>query len=145
MAGYAPELPMSLDPNDGFSLLSTIKRVAIQNVRMILYTEPGERILDLDFGVGIKRYLFEQNVSFTHEQLKLRIRNQLNKYLPYINIINLEIYAVDQNNNIVGDSGSNFMKVALLFNIAGSGEVIPLEEYFANIASSATFGGTSEL
>ena len=144
MAGYAPRLPMSLDPNDGFSLLSTLKSVAVQNVRMVLYTEPGERILDLDFGVGIKRYLFEQNVSFTHDQLKLRIRNQLNKYLPYINIINLEIYAVDQNNNVVGDGNSNFMKVVLLFNIAGSGEIIPLEEYFANISSAATFGGSSD-
>lgn len=144
MAGYAPVVPMSRDPNDGFSLLSTLKQVAIQNVRMVLYTEPGERVGDLDFGVGLRRYLFEQNILSTHEQLKLRIRNQLSKYLPYINIINLDIYAVDQNNNIVGDGNSNFMKLVLLFNIAGSGEIIPLEAYLAAAAGETGVGPSPE-
>jgi len=127
MAGYSARLPLSTDYNDGIALLPTLKEVAVQNVRMVLYTEPGERIWDMDFGVGIKRYLFEQNVTYNHEQLKIRISNQIKKYLPYINIINLNVYAVDSNNNVVQDGGSNFMKVILFFNIAGLGEIM-LEE-----------------
>lgn len=127
MAGYSARLPISLDPNDGIALLPTLKDVAIQNVKMVLYTQPGERIWDMDFGVGVKRYLFEQNVAFTHEQLRLRISNQINKYLPYINIINLQVYAINNNDQIVGDGSSNFIKINLLFNISGLGEII-LEE-----------------
>jgi len=127
MAGYSARLPISTDPNDGFALLQTLKDVAIQNVKMVLYTQPGERIWDMDFGVGVKRYLFEQNVTSTHEQLRLRITNQINKYLPYINIINLQVYAINNNDQVVGDGSSNFIKINLLFNISGLGEII-LEE-----------------
>ena len=43
MAGYSAVLPIRKDPNDGFALLQTIKEVASQNLKMVLYTEPGER------------------------------------------------------------------------------------------------------
>lgn len=122
MAGYSARLPISEDPNDGFSLLQTLQEVAIQNVKMILYTEPGERIWDLDFGVGIKKYLFEQNTSYTRNQIKQRISNQISKYLPYINVLNLEVLAVDDNNETV--ETSNFLRVKLFFNISGLGNVI---------------------
>lgn len=127
MAGYSARLPITTDPNDGFALLPTLRDVAIQNVRMVLYTEPGERIWDLDFGVGIKKYLFEQNTSFTHDQIKIRITNQIKKYLPYINIINLQINSINESNEIVFDGGSNFMKIVFSFSVSGLGQII-LEE-----------------
>lgn len=122
MAGYSARLPISLDSNDGFALLQNLQQVALQNVKMVLFTEPGERIWDLEFGVGIKKYLFEQNTSFIRGQLKQRISNQISTYLPYINILNLDVYAVDENNEIV--ETSNFLKVKMLFNISGLGNVI---------------------
>lgn len=122
MAGYSARLPISIDPNDGIALLPTLNDVAVQNVKMVLYTEPGERIWDLDFGVGVKRYLFEQNTQYTREQLRQRISNQINKYLPYINIINLNVYAVSENDEVV--ETSNFLKIVLFFNISGLGNIL---------------------
>lgn len=122
MAGYSARLPISEDPNDGFSLLQTLQQVALQNVKMILFTEPGERVWDIDFGVGIKRYLFEQNTNSSRNQLKLKISNQLSKYLPYVNIINLEVYAVNENDEIV--ETSNFLRVKLFFNVSGLGNMV---------------------
>lgn len=122
MAGYSARLPLTEDSNDGFSLLQTLQQVALQNVKMVLYTEPGERMWDLDFGVGIKRYLFEQNTNSSRNELKLKISNQLSKYLPYVNIINLEVYAVNENDEIV--ETSNFLRVKLFFNIPGLGNML---------------------
>ena len=122
MAGYSARLPIIEDSNDGFGLLQTLTDVAKQNVKMILFTEPGERIWDINFGVGVKRYLFEQNTSSTRNQLKQRITNQITKYLPYINILNLEVLAIDENDQIV--ETSNFLRVKLFFNISGLGNVI---------------------
>lgn len=122
MAGYSARLPITEDSNDGFSLLQTLTDVAVQNVKMLLYTEPGERIWDINFGVGVKKYLFEQNTSATRNQLKLRISNQISKYLPYINILNLEVLSVDENNEVV--ETSNFLRIKLFFNISGLGNVI---------------------
>lgn len=124
MAGYSPKYPLMLDPNDGYALLQTIKDVAVQNVRMVLYTEPGERVWDIDFGVGVKRYLFEPNLSFTRDQLRGRIANQLSTYLPYIKIIDLEVYGVDENNNITNNDDTNFLKIILRFSVAGVGDLV---------------------
>ena len=123
MAGYSLKLPVSIDPNDGFALLQTTKEVALQNLKMVLYTEPGERIWDIDFGVGVKRYLFEQNTSFSRQQLELKINQQINKYLPYINVIDLSVFAIDTNGDIVDDN-TNFIKIILLFNISNSQNIV---------------------
>lgn len=122
MAGYSARLPIIEDSNDGFALLQTLNEVALQNVKMILYTEPGERVWDINFGVGIKKYLFEQNSSSNRNELKIRISNQISKYLPYINIIKLEVLAIDENNEIV--ETSNFLRIKLFFNISGLGNVV---------------------
>lgn len=123
MAGYSLKLPVSIDPNDGFALLQTTKEVALQNLKMVLYTEPGERIWDINFGVGVKRYLFEQNTSFSRQQLELKINQQINKYLPYINVIDLSVFAIDTNGDIVDDN-TNFIKIILLFNISNSQNIV---------------------
>ena len=41
-------------------MLKTINEVAKQNFRMLLLTEPGERVWDANYGIGLKRFLFEQ-------------------------------------------------------------------------------------
>ena len=122
MAGYSAALPLIEDSNDGFRLLQTLQQVALQNVKMILFTEPGERIWDLNFGVGIKRYLFEQNTPSRRNQLELRISNQISTYLPYINILKLDINAISENDEII--ETSNFLKVTMLFSISGLGNVV---------------------
>ena len=119
MAGYSARLPLSLDPREGYAALTTIKDVALQNLKMVLYTEPGESIWDVDFGVGFKRYLFEQSSTVTFSSLEQRIRQQVSKYLPYIQILNLSINAINENNEIV--ESSNFVKVDIFFSISGVG------------------------
>lgn len=121
MASYSARLPLAYDPLEGYSGLSTIKQVALQNLKMVLYTEPNERIWDIDYGVGLKRYLFEQSSTITFSNLEQRIRQQVSKYLPYIQILELNINAVDENNQIV--ESSNFVKINILFSISGVGIV----------------------
>ena len=101
MAGFSAALPFRKDPNDGFALLVTINEVASQNLKMLLFTEPGERVFDPNFGVGIKRYLFEQNVPRVHETIVNKIQEQVSKYLPYINIIEINISTKSQEDDIL--------------------------------------------
>ena len=74
------------DPNDGYSLTKNLKEVAAQNFKMLILTNPGERIMDVNFGVGIMGYLFENNSAETYDQIKSRIEQQTNRYLSYIKI-----------------------------------------------------------
>ena len=59
MAGFAPKLPLARDTGDGFALIKNFENMIKQNLKMLVLTSPGERIMIPDFGVGLRRYLFE--------------------------------------------------------------------------------------
>ena len=86
MAGISVKLPLSLDPDDGYKLNKTLKEVARQNLKMLVLTAPGERIMIPEFGVGIRNYLFENMSSDVFFDLKSEIISQAETYFPYITI-----------------------------------------------------------
>lgn len=61
-----------------------------QNLKMLLLTRPGEYVMDPDFGVGVQNYLFYQEGSDIISQLSSRINQQVQKYMPYVGITNLQ-------------------------------------------------------
>ncbi len=63
MPGLSPKLPLHIDQIDGYALTKDFKQVAAQNLKMVVMTNPGERIMIPEFGVGIKTYLFENATS----------------------------------------------------------------------------------
>jgi phage baseplate assembly protein W len=114
MPGLAARLPLLISESEGpYDLLQTIKEVAAQNLKMVIFTAPGERIMDINFGVGIRRYLFRQNVSQTHDALTSRIREQVAIYLPYIKITDLQVDSPISNSNLP----DNFMKLRIVYKI----------------------------
>jgi len=86
VAGRSPKLPLSRDPQDGYALNKTIRQVARQNLKMLVLTSPGERIMLPDFGVGIRHYLFENATDEAFLTLRARIVEQARIYLPYLTI-----------------------------------------------------------
>lgn len=86
MQGYSPKLPLMYDNTEQgvYSLNKTIADSIRQNLKMLLLTSPGERIMDSNFGVGIRNYLFEQDVEKLRDDLSTRITSQVSKYLRFI-------------------------------------------------------------
>ena len=114
MPGLAARLPLLISESEGpYDLLQTIKEVATQNLKMVIFTAPGERIMDINFGVGIRRYLFRQNVTHTHDVLVNRIREQVAIYLPYIKIMDLEVDSPISNPSMP----ENLMTLRLVYKI----------------------------
>lgn len=99
MQGYSPKLPLTYDSSEdgAYTLNKTINDVVKQNLRMLLLTNPGERIMDSGFGVGIRRYLFEQDVQLVREELFDRINQQVKKYLNYVQIEEIEFSEPNSN------------------------------------------------
>lgn len=92
--GLSVALPLSMDTVDGaYALNKSMRRMAEQNLKMVLLTSPGERVMQPDFGVGIRNYLFEQNARGLTAGLKQRIQNQVTKYLPYMIITDLKVFS----------------------------------------------------
>ncbi len=114
MPGLAARLPLLISESEGpYDLLQTIKQVAAQNLKMVIFTAPGERIMDINFGVGIRRYLFRQNVTQTHDVLVNRIREQVAIYLPYIKIMDLQVDSPISNPSMP----ENLMALRLVYKI----------------------------
>jgi len=86
MSGISPKLPLSRDPEDGFALNKTLKAVARQNLKMLILTSPGERMMIPEFGVGLRNYLFENATDDVFFTLRGNITDQARRYLPYITI-----------------------------------------------------------
>jgi phage baseplate assembly protein W len=134
MAGISPKLPIRKDPIDGFSLNKTIPEAVHQNLKNLFLTAPGERIMDPDFGVGLRNYLFEQNVSEVHEIIKKVAIEQVKKYMPFVILRRIDFFENERttdplnqsatgiiNNNISYDSVTNVhrLNIAVTYSIKG--------------------------
>tara|TARA_A100001515_G_scaffold141560_1_gene138730 strand:- start:349 stop:732 length:384 start_codon:yes stop_codon:yes gene_type:complete len=96
MAGLSPKLPVVQDPVDGFALTKTYREAIAQNFKNLMLTSPGERIMDPDFGVGLRRFLFEQSTPLLIADIEERINSQVATYLPFLEILNVFINTPDQ-------------------------------------------------
>jgi len=118
--GLSPKLPLHIDKIDGYGLTKNFKEVARQNLKMVVLTNPGERIMLPNFGVGIKTYLFENADTFVFEEIEEKIRQQVRTYLPYITIDNINFFS-DRNNfnetEIEPSSLSNYVHIQIKYRI----------------------------
>jgi phage baseplate assembly protein W len=77
-------------PIDRSSMVEGTKNIKDQlksDLIMLLLTDPGERIHLLDYGVGLKKLLFEQaSPEAISDSLRDMINSQLQMYLPQISI-----------------------------------------------------------
>lgn len=64
-----------------------------ESMRVILMTEPGERLRLPQFGAGLGRFLFEPNIVATHALIRERIREALARWEPRIRVEAVEVAA----------------------------------------------------
>lgn len=86
MAELSPKFPLLISDAGSYASNTTIKEVVKQNFKNLLLTSPGERIMDPNFGVGIRQFLFEQGTNTTTNILSQRILQQVSRYMPYLEI-----------------------------------------------------------
>lgn len=122
MSNYSPKLPLLIDAANGFQNNQTVLEVVSQNLKMILLTSQGERVMDPLFGVGMKRFLFEQNNEFTYSNIKAKIKKQVKQYMPYIEIEDV-IFSSEANDSNIS---ANHLLVTVKFYITATGAVSSL-------------------
>ena len=93
MSKLTPKIPLKTDKTQpGYEHIMEIRELVKQNMRMVLLTNPGERVMLPDFGVGIRGLLFENISDLDRIQFyEGRISSQVAEYLPYVNIISVNI------------------------------------------------------
>jgi hypothetical protein len=63
-----------------------------------LLTNPGEKISDISFGVGLMGYLFSNNQS-SMKPLRANIENQIKKYYDVFDRLQIDIRMFDRDEN----------------------------------------------
>jgi phage baseplate assembly protein W len=57
-----------------------------ESIRIILLTEPGERLMREEFGCGLRRFLFEPNTVTTRALIREQIMNSIKVWEPRVNV-----------------------------------------------------------
>ena len=91
---------------NGFFSTSADKKLVKENMQQILLTNPGERIMLPDFGVGLRRYVFEMNDEQLATVIREKIVAQIAKYEPLADIIDIQFKMID-----------NEMKIRIIYRI----------------------------
>ena len=106
---FAPSIPLQFDDTYGYQNVQDVKEAVRFHLTNLILTNPGEKITDSKYGVGIRTYLFENKTIETLSDIKFRIETQVSKYLKYLNLIDV----------VVSESGINqqLIKVRLFYKI----------------------------
>ena len=62
-------------------------------IRIVLMTEPGERLYLPTFGAGLGRFLFEPNIASTHTLIAERIHSALVSWEPRVRVEAVDVVA----------------------------------------------------
>jgi phage baseplate assembly protein W len=72
-------------------MIDSLKTNVKQNLKMLLLTNPGERVFDPNFGVGIRQYLFEMvGQDDVYAEIDSKIKQQVALYMPYLKITRVQ-------------------------------------------------------
>jgi phage baseplate assembly protein W len=82
-----------------FSLSYTTEDQAISNLTNLLLTRKGERYMQPNFGTDIYGSIFEQNTEILADNLQSSLQDDINFWLPYITLINVDVFRDVRNEN----------------------------------------------
>jgi phage baseplate assembly protein W len=96
------------------------------NLKNLLLTRKGERIMQPNFGSGLHELLFEQADEQLEQRLQEEITNTVNFWLPYISISEIEVTMTDEMKDrnqvdmkVVFTVGNTFEPQEVTFTVEG--------------------------
>ena len=97
--GYSAQLPLTTNVTH-YDMIDDFVANTKQNVKNLLLTSPGERVMLPDFGVGLRRFLFENDARFISSEIQDRIFEQFRFYMDFIEIIEVRFATSDDSPDI---------------------------------------------
>ena len=106
------DLPISIQAGDTMGYFATTKTTmdAVKNdVKLLLMTQRGERLMQPFLGMNIRRFLFEQITNDTAIEIENDIVDTFETWLPFVQLQNIEVD--------LGDQDKNQIKINVTFNV----------------------------
>jgi len=87
MKSISPKFPLIFDAATGdYSANLLASSMIQQNFKNLMMTNKGERVMDTQFGVGIRGYFFEPMIQKTYSDISQNVKAQVKRYMPFIKI-----------------------------------------------------------
>jgi phage baseplate assembly protein W len=93
------KLPFTRDKFGLFGQTETTLEQAGHNIKNLLLTSKGERVMQPDFGSDLRALLFEQYTEDLTEKIQETIEETISTWLPYITVSKVDIIQSDENPN----------------------------------------------
>lgn len=106
---YGLQFPMQSGSRGYLSKQSGLALVR-NNLIQLLSTERGERVMLPNYGVSLKKYLFQPLDAETFRSLQSEIVTSISRYMPNITILKLTVI----NNEEIGYQGVSGFKILLV-------------------------------
>ena len=100
MYGISIRLPVVVSKRESPGVTKNISENTKQNMKNLLLTSPGEKVMDVNFGVGLRNFLFENNTAVLRSKIEGRIREQISRYMPFIRVTQISVLGEDSTNKI---------------------------------------------
>jgi phage baseplate assembly protein W len=108
---YGPKWPLARGKEDTYQLYSDLKSQTGFYLKNLLLTSPGENLSDPLYGVGLRRFMFQNNVQSVRDQMKSVIQNQIITYLSYIKLQQVSVSATSE------EIDSNSLRIKVIYSI----------------------------
>ena len=93
------KLPFNRGRSGLFPQTQTTLEQAGSNIKNLLLTAKGERIMQPNFGSRLRELLFEQYTEDLSSRIQSEIQEAISTWLPYINISSVNIIQSDEDPN----------------------------------------------
>jgi phage baseplate assembly protein W len=111
---YTPSFPLSFDDTYGYQNVQGAKELIRFHLINLLFTNPGEKISNSNFGVGIRQYLFENFNDQILPNIELRIEDQIQSYLSYLRLMRVVAIPNPENDNV--------LQIQIVYSVSGVSE-----------------------
>ena len=106
------KLPMTFDNGYDASTKTTLEAVK-QNILNLCSTELGERVMQPNLGISIKKYLFEPFSEDTVVQIQDTIVESINFWLPFVQLNDIRVKMSDNDSDV----GRNTIEISVDFSL----------------------------
>ena len=105
-------MPLGRQPGSGdgyFASTKTTIDAVKEDIKMLLLTQQGERVMQPGLGMNIRRFLFEQITDDTGIEIENDIVETFQTWLPFVQLQDIKVD--------LGNQDKNQIKINITFNI----------------------------
>lgn len=89
---YGFGYPLQQQPNKGYFAKQSGVTLVRNNLRQLLRTNKGERVMLPDYGTNLQQYLFDPLDKFTIQGIRDDVLQAISKYAPGVSVTKLQVF-----------------------------------------------------